>query len=314
PPYSYQAPIQFFPRSIEVWDREAEVKRVDIRPTTEDVATGGVPVHPRGHHWRPTGTPATIVWVEALDGGDPNRDVRIRDRVMMLEAPFDSQRPRIVTKLEYRFSKILWGETRGVALVREYESTSNSYKTWLVNPDNPDIPDRRLWNHSVAERYEHPGHPLMRQLPNGKRAMRVFQQSIFLNGNGSSPEGDRPFLDRLDLVRFERKQLFKCPEDSYEAVVALMTDDGQEFVTRHETQTEHPNYFLRKVGDPGRKPLTDIEDPAKSLHKVVKQLVSYNRNDGVKLNCMLHLPPGYDLTDADRKRLPTILWAYPRVY
>jgi dipeptidyl aminopeptidase/acylaminoacyl peptidase len=93
-----------------------------------------------------------------------------------------------------------------------------------------------------------------------------------------------------------------------------MTDDGQEFVTRYETQTEHPNYFLRKVGDPERKPLTDIKDPAKSLREVTKKLISYSRDDGVKLNCMLHLPPGYDLSDPDRKRLPTILWAYPRAY
>jgi dipeptidyl aminopeptidase/acylaminoacyl peptidase len=313
PPYSYQAPIQFFPRSIEVWDPKAEVQRVDIRPATEDVATGGVPVQPRGHHWRPTSAPATMVWVEALDGGDPDRDVPYRDRVMMLEAPFDG-RPRKVTLLEHRFSKILWGETRGVALVREYESTRNWYRTWLVNPDNPDIPDRLLWSHSVAERYKHPGHPLIRQLPNGRRAMRVFQQSIFLNGNGSSKEGDRPFLDRLDLVRFERTNLFKCPEDCYEAVVALMTDDGQEFVTRHETQTKHPNYFQRKVSISERKPLTNIKDPAKSLREVTKKLVSYTRGDGVELNCMLHVPPGYDLTNPDRKRLPTILWAYPRVY
>ena len=84
PPYSYQSPAQFFPRSIEVWDLQAAVKHVSIRPATEDVATGGVPVQPRGHHWRPTG-PATIVWVEALDGGDPSREVDYRDRVMMLD-------------------------------------------------------------------------------------------------------------------------------------------------------------------------------------------------------------------------------------
>ena len=64
PPYSYQSPAQFFPRSIEVWDLKAEVKHVSIRPATEDVATGEVPVQPRGHHWRPTG-PATIAWIEA---------------------------------------------------------------------------------------------------------------------------------------------------------------------------------------------------------------------------------------------------------
>ena len=311
PPYSRNAPIQFFPRSIEVWDPKAKVEAVHIRPATENVGPGGVPVQPRGHHWRPTGPPATIVWVEALDGGDPKREVEYRDRVMMLEAPFDG-RPIEMTKLENRFSQVLWGETRGVALVREYESERKWYRTWLVNPDNPDIPDRLLWSHAVGERYEHPGYPLMRQLANGKRAMRVHQQSIFLNGNGSSPMGDRPFLARLDLVKFERETLFKCAEDRYEAVVALVSEDGREFVTRHESADEHPNYFLREAAVDERKPLTQFEDPAKSLREVKKKLITYEREDGVKLNCMLHLPPDYDLENP--RPMPTILWAYPRAY
>ncbi|MDG2213986.1 MAG: prolyl oligopeptidase family serine peptidase [Verrucomicrobiota bacterium] len=310
PPYSYQSPAQFFPRSIEVWDLKAEVKHVSIRPATEDVATGEVPVQPRGHHWRPTG-PATIAWIEALDGGDASKEVDYRDRVMLLEAPFNG-RPKIITYLEHRYSKIYWGQTRNVALVREYESSRNWYKVWLVDPDNPDIPDRLLWSHSIDERYRHPGYPLMRQLPNGKWAMRVHQQAIYLNGNGSSSEGDRPFLDRLDLVKFEREHLFKCSEDSYEAVVALMAEDGSQFVTRHETAEEHPNYFLRKLNDPERKPLTQFQDPAKSLREVQKKLITYEREDGVMLNCMLHLPPGYDLDNPSP--LPTILWAYPRAY
>ena len=310
PPYSYQSPAQFFPRSIEVWDLQAAVKHVSIRPATEDVATGGVPVQPRGHHWRPTEA-ATIVWIEALDGGDPSREVDYRDRLMMLEAPFTG-RPKKITYLEHRYSKIYWGETRNVALVREYESSRNWYKIWLVDPDNPDVPDRLLWNHSIDERYRHPGYPLMRQLKNGKRAMRVHQQSIYLNGNGSSTEGDRPFLDRLDLVKFEREHLFKCSEDSYEAVVAMVSEDGSEFVTRRETAEEHPNYYLRKLNDLERKPLTHFKDPAKSLREVQKKLITYERKDGVMLNCMLHLPPGYDLETPSP--LPTILWAYPRAY
>ena len=312
PPYSYQSPAQFFPRSIEVWDLKAKasVKHVSIRPATEDVVTGGVPLQPRGHHWRPTG-PATIAWVEALDGGDPSREVDYRDRVMMLEAPFTG-RARKITYLENRFSKIYWGQTRNVALVREYESSRDWYKIWLVDPDNPDIPDRSLWSHSVDERYRHPGYPLMRQLPNGKRAMRVHQNSIYLNGNGSSTEGDRPFLDRLDLVKFEREHLFKCSEDSYEAVVALTSDDASQYVTRRETSEEHPNYFLRKLDDPQRIALTEFRDPAKSLREVQKKLITYDRADGVMLNCMLHLPPGYDLDNSGP--LPTILWAYPKAY
>ncbi len=313
PPYSYQAPIQFFPRSIEVWDPRGEVKRVDVRPATEDVSSGGVPVQPRGHHWRPTGSPVSIVWVEALDGGDPKREVKFRDRVMMLEAPFNG-RPKVVTQLNHRFSKIYWGETRNVALVREYESSRNWHRTWLVDPDNPDIPDRLLWNHAAAERYEHPGHPLMRQLLNGKRAMRVHNRSIFLNGNGASPEGDLPFLDKLNLSTFDRVPLFKCAEDSYEAVVALLNDEGTEFVTRYETPDEHPNYFKRALGEPGRAPLTAFKDPAESLREVKKRLLTYTREDGVKLSCLLHLPPDYDLDDPERPVLPTILWAYPREY
>ena len=131
PPYSYQSPAQFFPRSTEVWDLKASVKHVTIQPATEDVATGGVPVQPRGHHWRPTGA-ATIIWIEALDGGDPTREVEHRDRLMMLEAPFTG-RPKQVTILENRFSKVYWGETRNTALVREYDSSRNWYYTWLAS-------------------------------------------------------------------------------------------------------------------------------------------------------------------------------------
>ncbi len=313
PPYSYQAPVAFFPRSIEVWDPHGEVKRVDILPATEDVGSGGVPVQPRGHHWRPTSSPVSIVWVEALDGGDPKAEVEYRDRVMMLEAPFNG-RPKVVTRLNHRFSKIYWGETRNVALVREYESGREWHRTWLVDPDNPDIPDRLLWNHAAAERYQHPGHPLMRQLLNGKRAMRVHNRSIFLNGNGASPEGDRPFLDKLNLSTFDRTALFKCAGDNYEAVVALLNDEGTEFVTRFETPEEHPNYYRRSPDAPERVALTAFKDPAESLREVKKRLLTYTREDGVKLSCMLHLPPDYDLDDPERPELPTILWAYPREF
>ena len=62
PPYSYQSPAQFFPRSTEVWDLGASVNYVTIQPATEDVATGGVPVQPRGHHWRPIGAVDTCAY------------------------------------------------------------------------------------------------------------------------------------------------------------------------------------------------------------------------------------------------------------
>ena len=94
-------------------------------------------------------------------------------------------------------------------------------------------------------------------------------------------------------------------------MVALLSDDGSEYVTRHETKTSTP-IIVRKVGELERQPLTEFMDPAKSLREVQKKLITYERADGVMLNCMLHLPPGYDLENP--LPLPTILWAYPRAY
>lgn len=43
-----------------------------------------------------------------------------------------------------------------------------------------------------------------------------------------------------------------------------------------------------------------------------KEVLRYQRGDGVDLTGTLYLPPGYDA--ARDGPLPTILWAYPREY
>ena len=45
---------------------------------------------------------ATLVWADALDGGDPKAKAPFRDEVMMLSAPFTDD-PRELVKLEQRF-------------------------------------------------------------------------------------------------------------------------------------------------------------------------------------------------------------------
>ena len=45
---------------------------------------------------------------------------------------------------------------------------------------------------------------------------------------------------------------------------------------------------------------------------MTKEILQYERDDGVKLNGTLYLPPKYDST-RDGK-LPCILWAYPREF
>jgi dipeptidyl aminopeptidase/acylaminoacyl peptidase len=320
PPFTLHVPARMFARSVEVWTFQADVKRAVPLTLAETIPLGGVQRRPRGHHWRPT-APDTLVWIEALDKGDPEQPAEFRDRIMMLLMQ-DKAEARELVRLPHRFSRIYWGEDPQVALVREYISSENKHRTWRVHPGKRPEADsdgepketiQLLWELSAQDRYRHPGSPLMRQLPNGKRAMRVVDGSIFLNGWGASPDGDHPFLDRYHLKTAEKERLFECGEEGFEAVVAMINDNGAkgvEFITHYEAPRTYPNYYRRTAGEKARRPLTRFKDPVKNL-RVQKKLVTYFRTEE-KLSCMLYLPPGYDIEKS--KPLPTILWVYPRQY
>ena len=51
-----------------------------------------------------------------------------------------------------------------------------------------------------------PGSPLMTTRPDGSRTVLQDGSTIYLRGDGSTPDGDRPFLDRLDLVTMEQER------------------------------------------------------------------------------------------------------------
>jgi dipeptidyl aminopeptidase/acylaminoacyl peptidase len=150
----------------------------------------------------------------------------------------------------------------------------------------------------------------MKRLPTGHSAMRVQRGTIFLSGTGASAGGDRPFLDRLDLNSLKTERLFHCDAQSYETFVALVKDDGSQFITRRESPTEPPNYFLRSPGQTAGTALTRFPDPAPQLRGIQRRMITYQREDGVDLSFTLLLPPGYQ----PGTRLPTLVWAYPREY
>jgi dipeptidyl aminopeptidase/acylaminoacyl peptidase len=308
-PFSYLVPASGFPKSVEVWDRtgRVEFKLADV-PLQTERPPGGVTPGPRRYHWRPT-TPATLVWVEALDDGDPARRVAARDRVLMLRAPFTSE-PVEIFRTQSRFSALSWAEVGYVALIRDYSNSKRWYRTYLFNPDNPLEEPVLLWNRSAQDRYGDPGTPLVRTLSTGQRAMRVHDNCLFLSGTGATPDGERPFLDRFNLTTLETTRIFECEPGHYETVVGFVQPDGSQFITRRESPTEPPNYMLREPRTGLRQALTKFPDPAPQLRQVTKQLLTYERADGVPLSGTLYLPPGYQ----PGTRLPTLIWAYPREY
>ena len=90
-------------------------------------------------------------------------------------------------------------------------------------------------------------------------------------------------------------------------MAALLSDDGKRLVTRWETKADYPNYYVRDLAAGTRTALTQFKDPAPQLTGIQKQLVTYDRKDGVKLSATVYLPPDYK----PGTRLPFVLWAYP---
>jgi dipeptidyl aminopeptidase/acylaminoacyl peptidase len=314
-PYSYILPESEFPREVEVWNLAGKLEyKVASLPLEEHVPIEGVPLGPRDYQWVPT-QPATLVWADALDGGDPKTKAPFRDELMMLSAPFTDD-PVELVKLEQRFvpagggfhsgSPIEWG-ANGVGLVHDYNRDRRWLRTFLINLAQPGDQPKLIWERSIRDRYRDPGSPLMSTLPNGKRVMRQEGNSIFLVGNGASQEGEFPFLDRFDLETKKGERMFQCETGQFETVVALMADDSSRFITRHESPTDPPNYFVRTANSGEKKAVTDFPDPAPQLHGITKQLVTYKRDDGVQLSFTLYLPADYK----QGEKLPTIIWAYP---
>lgn len=314
-PYSYLLPAFAFPREVEVWDRRARlVHKVASLPLADQVPIDGVPVGPRSYEWNPA-EPATLLWAEALDEGDPRKKAAHRDRLLMLKAPFKGA-PREVFKTEHRFRGTDWGENGEYLFVRDYDRDRRWIRTQMVDLKNDKEPARVVFSHSVNERYNHPGSTITRVLPNNHRVIHRKGDWIYLAGSGSTPEGDRPFLDRLNLRTLKTERLFRSDPQSYETVVSLVTDDARQIITRRERTIEPANYYIRTLDVGGAsgangasevRALTRFPDPTPQLRDIKKQLVKYKRADGVDLSFTLYLPPGY----REGTRLPTVVWAYP---
>jgi dipeptidyl aminopeptidase/acylaminoacyl peptidase len=321
-PYSYLTTNDRFPREVEVWDRAGNaVHLVASVPLADAVPIWGVRTGPRSFEWRPT-EPATLVWAEALDGGNWKTKVPHRDRIMTQKAPFDAA-PVEVFELEQRFAGLWWGEKNSLALVAEQDAVKHWMRTHVVSFDETKAPPRLVWDMSSDERYKHPGYPVMRTLPNGFHVMEQKGDAIYLAGAGASGEGDRPFLDRFDVKTLKTERLFRSGKTEYESFAGWFNVAAGLFITRHESPADPPNFFLRRlttrcpVVPPGEaewvstsRAITHFADPTPQLRGITKRLVKYKRADGVELSFTLYLPPGYK----EGTRLPAVVWAYPLDY
>jgi dipeptidyl aminopeptidase/acylaminoacyl peptidase len=310
-PYSYSLQEDSFPRLVQVWNLKGEVVyEVADLPLQDQVpiSFGSVPTGRRGFSWR-SDKAAELVWVEALDGGDGGIEAEERDRVFTLAAPFTGEPQELMT-LSQRYGGIMWGDD-DMALVTSWWWRTRNVKAWRVWPGDRDRAPQKLQDRSWQDRYNDPGMPLTDRNQYGRQAILTADggRTIFLQGDGASPEGNRPFLRQLDLETGETVELFRSEAPYFENPVELVDVKKGLLLTRRESQTEPPNFFLRDLKKGTMEQKTFLPDPAPQLAGISKELISYERADGVQLTGTLYLPAGYD-KERDGP-LPFVMWAYP---
>jgi len=315
-PYSYIVPAHDFGHRIDVRDLTGKVVHtVATLPLEEGLPPGNdaVSAGVRSVSWR-VDAPATLVWAEAQDGGDPARAAEIRDIVYTQAAPF-TDKPAVLARLASRYAGVAWG--RGdLALLSEAWYKTRAVKQWKIAPDQPSTPADLVYAGSFEDRYNDPGTPVMRADAAGlPRLLIAADGSILLDGQGASKDGDRPFIDRLNLATKQKQRLFQSAAPYYENVVAVLDEEGSRLLSTRESPTEQPNYYVRNLKQQGAAQLTALTHfphPLPQLKDVQKELIRYKRADGVDLTATLMLPPNYDV-----KRdgpLPTLMWAYPQEF
>lgn len=342
-PYSYLLPSRSFPTVTEAelfWGHpefagrtdfsgpEWDVVLIEKKPLDQNIPIGGVRTGRRSIQWYQD-APATLVWVSALDGGDPDAEVPARDAWYAQDAPFTTA-PRELFRTEHRAWGMSYTEQPGLVIAGEYDRDRRWTRSFLVDLDAEGGPAMGLVleDRATSDAYGDPGDPLRVTDTHGVSRARIDawasaegtpHRFMYRSGSGASPEGVLPFLDRLDLDTGATERLWRCTPGTYETVTMLLDERSERmagtlgFITRFETKTTPPNHRLRTFDGETSEvaaDLTAFPDPTPAMRAVHKELVTYEREDGVPLSATLYLPADYE----EGAELPLLVWAYPREY
>lgn len=311
-PYSYWVPAFRFPSETKVLDRDGKlVSLIADLPLRDQIPIGFSSTYegPRSINWR-ADQPATLTWVEALDGGDQYRNVEKRDRIFMQDIPSLGNATQLID-LEYRYSGITWSE-EGFALANEYWRATRHGRTWKVNP--AENSKELVFDRSTEDRYSDPGTPEFKRSKYGTYVLHTIENGakILMSGQGYSPEGNQPFLNTFEFITGKKEELWRSKAPFYEYLVTVLDEDGLKIITRKESVNDQPNYFLRNLERNKIDQITFFEHPTPDLMDVTKEFITYERSDGVNLTATVYLPSGYN-KERDG-RLPVLVWAYPREF
>jgi dipeptidyl aminopeptidase/acylaminoacyl peptidase len=247
---SDQLPLERLPVRVEVWDaHNGTVLRVvhdrgsiESPPQSADAVVPG----PRSVEWRGD-KPATLVWVEAQDGGNPAAVTKIRDRMFQLASPFTGS-PTPFADLEFRSRGVVWGDG-DLAVISEGWSSPGWSRSWIVTPNRGGTPRLLLQGGRDAT----PGNFLTRPKRGGGKVLLTSRAGRLAYLLGAA------YLDQIDLATGRTQRLWRSQAPFREEVVGVIDAAEGKFITRRESAGQPPNYFIRNLKKKGITQLTNFK-------------------------------------------------------
>lgn len=311
-PFSYLVPFYRFASKTMIYSKDGEkIKTVAETPLIEDLPKGFMAVHKgkRKFSWRDD-KPASLIFVKALDEGDPEKEVEFRDEVFQLNPPFDKE-ARSMIKIINRYNRVLWGNDE-TAIISDNWWNNRNTKTYLFNPTSSSSDVKIIFDRNYQDKYSDPGDFVTKRNELGNDVLVLKDQNAYLIGDGFSDKGQFPFIDKINLKSLKTSQIYQSEfTDKYENLYEFDVDKNQ-IIVRIESPDEYPNYFVRNFKNNQLKQLTEFDNPFKSIQGIHKEIISYKRDDGLELSGTLYLPVGYD--KVKKEKMPMILWAYPKEF
>ncbi len=313
-PFSYVVPLNRFPQVSVVYDlKGTEIKTVNEVPLSETLPKGFMAVRTgkRMMNWRQD-EPATLYYVEALDGGDPKTKTDFRDAIYLWKAPFSGQ-PTLLTKLQQRYSNIIWGN-ESVAIVQDEWYDTRNEKTYLINPSKPDESPKVINDRNFQDVYSDPGHFETWKNEYSNYTLAIVKNCLFRIGEGFTTKGQFPFIDELNLSTLKTNRLYQSSyTNKMEEIYDIEDYKKGEALVQIQSKNEYPNYYFRNFRKKDTlTQVTNFPNPFESIKDVYKEVIKYKRSDGVELSGTLYLPADYDRTK--KEKLPLLIWAYPAEY
>jgi len=313
-PYSYIVPLSRFPMTAVVYDLSGkQIKVVNEVALSEIMPKGFMATRTgkRSMSWR-SDLPATLSYVEALDGGDPANKVDFRDEIFLWNAPFTSN-PTSLAKTVQRYAGIVWGNNTTAILYDQWYDTRNE-KTYLINPSNPAQAPKVIFDRNSQDIYSDPGSFETIKNQYGRQVLALENDNAYLIGEGHTKEGQFPFIDEFSMKTLKPKRLYQSAyKDKKESIFSIEDFKKGDVLVQIQSKSDYPNYYFRNIKKKNQlTQITDFKNPFESIKNVHKEVIKYKRKDGVELSGTLYLPAGYDMKK--KEKLPLLIWAYPEEY